>query len=108
MVIVKEKIIVMIKEPGENWERREIDNTLRTFQGLVGGYIETLHVREDLLLIVNEEGVLQQLDPNIYMRGYWLRGTIVAVGVDGEDFADCPIHNAWQMRIAISIANARN
>ena len=108
MVIVKEKITVMIKEPGENWERREIDNNLRTFQGLVGGYIETMTVREDLLLIVNEEGVLQQLDPNIYMRGYWLRGTIVAVGVDGEDFADCPIHNAWQMRMALSIANARN
>ena len=61
---MEEKIIVMIKEPGENWERREIDNTLRTFQGLVGGYIETVTVREDLLLIVNEEGVLQQLDPN--------------------------------------------
>lgn len=105
---MQDKITVMIKEPGENWERREIDNTLRTFQGLVGGHIETVTVREDLLLIVNKDGVIQQLDPNMYMRGFWMRGTIVAVGVKGEDFADCPIHNAWQMRMAIGIANARH
>lgn len=102
-----EKITVMIKEPGENWERQEIDNTLKTFQGLVGGYIETINVRDDLVLIVNEEGVLQQLDPNMYIRGYWLRGTIVAVGVDGEEFASCPLTRPWEMRMAIGIANER-
>ena len=97
----------MIKEPGENWERREIDNTLKALQGLVGGYIETVNVQDDLVLIVNEEGVLQELEPNLYIRGYWLRGTIVAVGVDGENFADCPIERPWLMRIAVGIANAR-
>lgn len=102
-----EKIFAMIKEPGENWERREIDNNLKTFQGLVGGHIEVVNVRDDLLLIVNEEGVLQDLESNIYMRGYWLRGTIVAVGVKGEDFSDCPLNRPWEMRIAIGIANAR-
>lgn len=102
-----DKITVLIKEPGENWERREIDNTLKAFQGIIGGRIETVQVREDLLMVVDEEGVLKQLDPNLYMRGYWLRGTIIAVGVDGEDFGDCPISNSWQMRIAIGIANAR-
>lgn len=102
-----EKIFAMIKEPGENWERREIDNNLKTFQGLVGGHIEVVNVRDDLLLIVNEEGVLQDLESNLYMRGYWLRGTIVAVGVKGGDFADCPLHRPWEMRIAIGIANAR-
>ena len=102
-----EKITVMIKEPGENWERREIGNTLKALQGLVGGYIETVIVQDDLVLIVNEEGVLQELEPNLYIRGYWLRGTIVAVGVDGENFADCPIERPWLMRIAVGIANAR-
>lgn len=103
-----EKITVMIKEPGESaWEKREVDNKLRTFQGLVGGYIETVHVRDDLVLIVNEEGVLEGLEPNMYVRGFWLRGTIVAVGVDGENFADCPEQTSWKMRIAIGLANAR-
>ena len=102
-----DKITVMIKEPGENWERREIDNTLKTLQGLVGGRIETVSVQDDLLLIVNEEGVLQDLDPNLYICGYWLRGTVVAVGFDGENFMDCPIERPWLMRIAVGIANAR-
>lgn len=102
-----DKIKVMIKEPGENWESREVDNTLRTFQGLVGGHIETVHVRDDLLLLVNEESVLEELEPNLYVRGYWLRGTIVAVGVNGEDFTDCPLQRAWEMRIAIGISNTR-
>ncbi len=103
-----EKIFVMIKEPGEStWERREVDNTLRTFQGLVGGYIETVTIRDDLILIVNEEGVLEDLEPNLYVRGFWLRGTIVAVGVKGEDFASCPETTSWKMRIAVSLANAR-
>lgn len=107
MVSMAEKINVMIKEPGENWERREIDNNLKTFQGLVGGHISTVHVREDLLLIVNDEAVLMDMEPNLYIGGYWLRGTIVAVGLDGEDFSDCPIEHPWRMRIAVGIANAR-
>ena len=105
--MMADKIDVMVKEPGENWERREIDNNLKTFQGLVGGHIEVVNVRDDLLMIVNEEGVLQGLESNLYIRGYWLRGTIVAVGVDGEDFKDCPIQTPWLMRIAIGIENAR-
>lgn len=102
-----DKITVLIKEPGENWERRVIDNNLKTFQGLVGGYIETVNVRDDLVLIVNEEGVLHELESNLYIKGCWIRGTVVAVGVDGENFTDCPLHRAWEMRIAISLANAR-
>ena len=102
-----EKIRVMIKEPGESWELREVDNTLKYLQMLVGGYIETVTVRDDLVLIVNEEGVLQELEPNMYVCGHWLRGTIVAVGVQGEGFADCPISKPWLMRMAIGIENAR-
>lgn len=101
------KIRAMIKEPGEGWELREIDNTLKCLQMLVDGYIETVTVRDDLVLIVNEEGVLQELEPNMYACGHWLRGTIVAVGVQGEDFADCPISKPWMMRMAIGIENAR-
>lgn len=107
MVRMAEKIIAMIKEPGENWERREIDNDLKTLQGLVGGRIGTVNVRDDLILIVNKEGVLQELEPNLYIRGYWLRGTVVAVGVHGEAFTSCPLIRQWEMRIAVGIANAR-
>ena len=104
-----EKIHVMVKEPGHNakWERREVENTLRTFQGLVGGYIETVTVCDGLVLIVNEEGKLQNLEPNVLVRNDWLAGTVVAVGVAGEDFASCPLTTNWQMRIALGIESAR-
>lgn len=103
-----EKIHVMVKEPGEKWQRREVDNTLRTFQGLVGGHIETVTVTPDrLVLIVNEEGKLQELPENVLFRNDWLVGTVVAVGVAGEDFASCPLATDWQMRIALGVESAR-
>lgn len=103
-----EKIHVMVKEPGEKWQRREVDNTLRTFQGLVGGHIEAVTVTPDrLVLIVNEEGKLQELPENVLFRNDWLVGTVVAVGVAGEDFASCPLATDWQMRIALGVESAR-
>lgn len=106
-----EKIHVMVKEPGHDakWERREVKNTLLTFQGLVGGYIETVTVCDGLVLIVNEEGKLQQMEPNILFRNDWLVGTVVAVGLDkeGENFASCPLVTHWQMRIALGLESAR-
>ena len=103
-----EKIHVMVKELGEKWERREVDNTLRAFQGLVGGYIETVTVTPGrLVLIVNEEGKLQGMPANVLFREDWLVGTIVAVGVDGEDFAPCPMVTDWQMRITLGVESAR-
>jgi hypothetical protein len=101
------KIKAMVKMPGEGWVQREIDNTLESLQGIVGGYIETLTLREGLVLIVNEEGVLHELAPNLYVRGHWLRGPIIAVGVRGEDFADCPVDTSWKMRIAVALENAK-
>ena len=102
------KIHVMVKEPGEKWERREVDNTLRTFQGLVGGYIETVTVTPGRLVqIVNEEGKLQGMPANVLFREDWLVGTIVAVGVDGEDFASCPLVTDRQMRITLGVESAR-
>ena len=101
------KIKAMIKNPGESWEAHEIDNTLKAMQAIVGGYIEVVNVRDDLVLIVNEEGILHEMESNLYVRGCWIRGTVIAVGVDGENFTDCPLQRPWEMRIAIGIANAR-
>ena len=62
----------------------EIDNTLEALQNLVGGYIETLTVFEDAVLIFNEEGRLKGLPVNCRIFG------IELVGIDGEDFTDVP------------------
>ena len=86
----KETINAVIKLPGKNPQLRTIPNTLEALQGLVGGYIETLPVASDLVVIVNEEGRLQGLPYNMVFAGQSLVGPIVFVGVDGEEFDDVP------------------
>ena len=68
----------------------EIDNTLEALQNLVGGYIDTLTVFEDAVLIFNEEGRLRGLPYNCRIFGIELVGPIVLAGIDGEDFTDVP------------------
>lgn len=62
----------------------EIDNTLAAFQKAVGGYIETVTVTEDLVFIVNEEGLIHQLPLNRHLGS--IRGDALLVGVDGDEF----------------------
>ena len=47
---------VVYKGPGCAPEVREIGNTLRDFQTCVGGYIETITLATDAVIICNEEG----------------------------------------------------
>lgn len=75
-------IQVIVKRPGEPAEVTKIPNTLKAFQELVGGYIETVSIRMDIVAIVNEEGRWMNLPRNI--RG--LVGTIVFAKVNGDEF----------------------
>ncbi len=68
----------------------EIDNTLEALQNLVGGYIETLTVFEDAVLIFNEEGRLRGMPYNCTFCGVNLVGPVVLAGVDGDEFTDAP------------------
>ena len=72
----------------------EIENTLEAFQEAVGGYIETLTlVPEKVVMIVNEEGRLRGLPWNLaasIVAGFGIVGTALVVGVDGEEFCDVP------------------
>lgn len=55
---------VIVKKVHKQPEVREIKNELSVLQELVGGYIEVVRVDNDVLLICNEEGKLQGLQPN--------------------------------------------
>lgn len=84
----QKNILVVIKEPGKAPHVEPcFPNTLEAFQKAVGGYIETLTLCEDLVLIVNEEGLLQELPFNCKVCNVPLVGTIVAAGVAGDKFA---------------------
>ena len=80
-------------EPGKPIEIIDVKNKLRALQLQVGGYIETVALSEDSVMIVDEEGMLKQYQHNdlaSYISGVHIYGTALIVGVDGEEFTDCP------------------
>ena len=87
-----DKILCIIKRPGEEPMVEHIENKLEAFQAAVGGYIETVQFAQDGVLIVNEEGRLLGLPTNKVM-GMPLVGTVVCVGVKGEEFASLKAAN---------------
>ena len=87
------EIRVIIKKPGEPAFETLVENGLRPLQEWVGGYIETyaLSYNPAVLVICNEEGKLLGLPYNCRLADEHFAGTILLVGVDGEEFADCPV-----------------
>ena len=91
---------VIIKEVGKFPQVKEIENTLDVLKELVGGYIETITLHDDIILICNEEGKLQGLPPNFAMGNDVIVGTVVFVSFDGkEDFTGL---NDWQIEYLMS------
>lgn len=87
---------VLIVEPGKPARVDDIKNDLETLQEIVGGYIETVHpFRENVVLIVNEEGKLKGLPECrtlVSLASGWidtLVGTFIIAGTDPEDCDFC-------------------
>lgn len=104
----KMKIRAIVKRPDELIGHvTNIENSLENLQRTVEGYIETvtftpkeLYGGSSFVVICNEGGRLFGLDQNCTVDAstiYNLRtpvsfvGTIAVVGVDGDEFADCPL-----------------
>lgn len=68
----------------------DTEGNLYDLQDMVGGYIEPCAPAElrakGIELLCNEEGLLRQLPVNINMFPFFFVGTLVAVGVSGENF----------------------
>lgn len=75
----------IIKEVGKNPRVEEIKNDLDTLQSLVGGYIESVRMEENILLICNEDGKLNGLPPNFSIGNNVIVGNAVFVAFDGND-----------------------
>ena len=80
---------VAIKEPEKDIRTIEINNSLRTLQELVGGYIETLPFSVlGVIMIMNEEGKLDGLPFNFMYYGDPIVGTVIFAGDDIDEFTD--------------------
>ena len=68
----------------------EVENTLKALQDEVGGYIETVTLASDAVVICNEEGRILGLPDNGRVCGVDVVGTVLVVGVNGPEFCDVP------------------
>lgn len=78
------------KKPGAQPEIIEVENTLKALQTEVDGYIETVTIASDTVVICNEEGVLRGLPYNCRFVGVDFVGTILVVGRNKDEFCDVP------------------
>lgn len=86
------KLKCIIKMPGEEYgTMTTIPDDLTTLQAAVTGYIETVTISNKLIILCDEEGRLKGYPHNCTIAGIDFCGPIVAVGSDGEDFADAGI-----------------
>ena len=91
-----EKIRAIVKRPDEKYGHvTNISNTLKNFQRIVEGTIEVIYATEDTAIICNDEGKLRGLEENFFIHNDLITdlivGEVAIVGVDGEDFCDCPL-----------------
>lgn len=95
-------IKAIIKRPDEQFGHVSyISNTLKNLQKTVDGPIETVPIGKDIVVICNEEGKINNLQKNFKIQYVYsmdiIRGTVAVVGVDGEDFCDCPLEfSLWK------------
>jgi hypothetical protein len=103
---MSKKIKCIVKRPDEQFGHVTwISDSLENLQKTVGGYIETVTLDNGVVLICNEEARLRDMPYNFTlrrMRGVVtvqnaIFGTVIACGVDGDEFADIPIDfNEWK------------
>lgn len=84
------KVVTVVKKANEREAKIvTVEDTLSTWQGIVGGYIETIGLTDDILIILNEEGKLMDLKPNFvlpcYDGGYeTIVGDVAFIGYNDE------------------------
>ncbi len=64
---MKEKIRVIRVPVGGKPESVEIANNLDSFQSIVGGWIEALYIKGDIVVYLNEHGKLEDMPVNLYI-----------------------------------------
>ena len=77
---------IVIVEPNKPAYVSDVDGSLKTFQELVGGYIEAITLNSETVLICNEEGKLKGLEPNRRYGVDMICGTFFICGTSGEEF----------------------
>lgn len=86
------KTMVIIKRPDEEFGHvTNISTKLENLQKTVGGYIECVSPDPRIVIICDEEGKLIGRPENIRIPGDVIVGTLIVIGVQGDEFCDVQI-----------------
>ena len=103
----KEDLRIVLKKVGKIPEIMNIENTLEAKQELVGGLIEVVSgLKDDILLVCNEEGKLTNLLPNLMFDFDYFAGDCFFVG-DDYDNGDFKSLTDEQINEVYDICNKR-
>ena len=103
----KEDLRIVLKKVGKIPEIMNIENTLEAKQELVGGLIEVVGgLKDNILLICNEEGKLANLLPNLMFDFDYIAGDCFFVG-DDYDNGDFKSLTDEQINEVYDICNKR-
>lgn len=83
----QETVKVVLKKVREEAVVTEIENTLESLQGIVGGWIETVHVGSGIIMVCNEEGKFNGSEANFHMGMDVIMGDVFFIASEGEEFA---------------------
>lgn len=87
------KMRCIIKRPDEQFGHvTNISVTLKNLQNTVGGMIEVVPLTDNAVIICNEEGKINGLQPN-FLMGFppfqdCVVGDVIVIGLAGEEFVD--------------------
>ena len=83
---------VIRKHPGQMPELIDVENDVDAICAELDGHIEAFTIAQDLAILCDEESRIKGKAPNIALKGLGVDfcGTILIVGVDGEEFCDVP------------------
>lgn len=79
------KLKILYKEVGKKPKVMEIDDTLEAKQKLVGGLIEVVPYKDNMLLICNEEGKIFDMPPNLKFENDYIAGDCFVIGDDSKN-----------------------
>ena len=70
------KMKVVVVEPRKQAKIMEINHSLESMQQIVGGYIQTFQLDDEVFIICNEEGKIEGLEP---CRAIWYEGELMEI-----------------------------
>lgn len=85
---MNKRITILFKPVGAHaLIKVQIENNLKAYQDLIGGYIQVVTLDRKILIILDEEGRLKDLPLNIHTWQYGdIVGDIAFVSEKGEEF----------------------